>query len=263
MFPTLIHIGGFSLATYGVLVAAAYLGAIYWLKHRLVPGRMKEQDFWAAIYCLFFGALAGGKLLYVLVEWPRFASGELGFIRDFRYGFVYFGGLIGALAMGLAFARRKGIPFLDNADYFSTALPMGHAVGRLGCLMAGCCYGKPSSAPWAVSFSRPDSLVPEPLLGVPLHPTQLYEAAGDAAIAVFLYYGVVRRIEAGRLKPGTAFTVYVLLYSVLRFVVELFRGDERGAFVGGLSPSQLVAAAAFAGAAGLLAARGLWIKSSR
>src|SRR4051812_46840686 len=127
MHPVLIRLGPLTLSTYGVLVAGAYLTGIVWLKNRIgeMP-RMTEDKFWTLIYGLFFGALAGGKLLYVAVEWRAFAAGELGVLRDFRYGFVFFGGFVGALVMGAWLRRRLDLPFLATADYFGVALPLGH-----------------------------------------------------------------------------------------------------------------------------------------
>ncbi|MBI3549395.1 MAG: prolipoprotein diacylglyceryl transferase [Elusimicrobia bacterium] len=262
MIPSLIDFHGYSLATYGVLVAIAYLVGIYWLKSRLVPGRLSESTFWSGIYWLFFGAIGGGKLLYVLLELPRFLSGEIHLVRDFRFGFVFYGGLIGAVAMGAAFCAIKKVEFWGNSDYFGVALPIGHAIGRLGCLAAGCCYGRPTAGSWGVRFTHPDSLVPDALRGVPLHPAQLYESLGDLAIAAFLYGVVLKRVERKVLRPGTTFIAYGFLYAVLRFVVEIFRGDDRGGFLVGLSPSQVVAVAALIGTSMLLVKRGLWNKNS-
>ena len=246
MFPILIHIpnlpffGDFYIATYGVLVATAYLTGILWLKTRAKDMGLDEDRFWTLIYYLFFGAIAGGKILFVLLNWQAFASGQMSFLRDFRFGFVYFGGFIGVVVMGFVFFKGSYREVVRRADYFAAILPVGHAIGRLGCFSAGCCYGRPTSLPWGVKFTDPRSLVAPSLLGVPLHPTQLYEAAGNLAIAAVLFQ-VLRRVRDGKLQPGAAFYLYVVLYAVLRFIVEIYRGDDRGAYVAGLSPSQWIA----------------------
>jgi phosphatidylglycerol---prolipoprotein diacylglyceryl transferase len=246
MHPVLIRIGPLTLSTYGVLVAAAYLTGILWLKARIAEmPRMTEDKFWTLIYGVFFGALAGGKLLYVAVEWRAFASGELGVLRDFRYGFVFFGGLIGALGAGAWLRRRLDIPFLATADYFGVALPLSHWIGRLGCLAAGCCYGRPTSLPWGVRLGGdPASSTPAALWDVPLHPAQLYEAAWDLAIALLLWKAVLPRVKDGRLPRGSVFFGYAALYACGRFVIEFFRGDPRGGGALGLSVSQWLALAA-------------------
>lgn len=261
MLPDLLRWGHLRLATYGVCVAGAYLLGIWWLRGRREAMGLDEKRFWALVYCVFLGALAGGKLFYVLVEWDRFASGQLGFFRDFRFGFVFYGGFLGAALMGFAYGRWAGIPRLPTADYFAAALPMGQAVGRLGCFAAGCCHGRPTELPWGVRFTRPDSLVPEELLGVPLHPAQLYEALGTLLLFPLLLRAL-RRVREGALRPGAVFYGYILAYAVLRLAVEAFRGDDRGGFQPGLSPSQLIAAACIVAAAALLWRNGLWTKRS-
>ncbi|MBI5202940.1 MAG: prolipoprotein diacylglyceryl transferase, partial [Elusimicrobia bacterium] len=145
MFPRLIDIGSFHIASYGLFVALGYLAAIGWLKkHREAMG-LSEDRFWNLIYACFFGAVAGGKIMFIALNWQAYASGQLGFLRDFRYGFVFYGGVLGMLVTGTVYARRAGIPFAKTADYFGVVAPIGQAIGRVGCLAAGCCYGAPTS----------------------------------------------------------------------------------------------------------------------
>ena len=256
MHPTLLQFGDFRLATYGALVAAAYLAGILWLRSQMGRMNLDEDAFWRLVYYLFFGAFAGGKLLYVLVEWRAFASGELHLLRDIRYGFVFFGGLLGAMAMGALYVRGAGASYLRLADPFAAALPMGHAIGRLGCLAAGCCYGRPTGLPWGVRFTDPLCLVEPGLRGLDLHPTQLYEAVGCAAVAAALLR-LLRRVQAGELREGTVLFAYMLAYSVLRFGIEFLRGDDRGGFLWGMSPSQWLGLAVAASAAAAIRLRGL------
>ena len=265
MHPILIDFGAFKLTTYGTFVSLAYLAAILWLQSRRgdMPG-MTEDKFWTMIYGLFFGAIAGGKLLYVAVEWREFAAGRLSLIGDFRYGFVFYGGVLGALAMGVWVQRRIKVSYAATADYFGVALPMGHALGRLGCLGAGCCYGRPTTLPWGVVLGgSPESSTPERWWGVPLHPTQVYESLANAAICLFLLKVLLPRAKRKELVPGTVFLAYVLLYSLARFVVEFYRGDDRGGFLLGLSVSQWIALAGDAGAAGLALRRGVRARRAR
>lgn len=261
MHPILIDFGFWKLSTYGTLVALAYLTAILWLQSRIRTMGITEEKFWFAIYCLFFGAILGGKLLYVAVEWKSFASGELGFFRDFRYGFVFFGGFLGALLTGLFAARRLGVDYLGTADYFGVALPLGQAIGRLGCLAAGCCYGRPTLMPWGIALGgNPACVTPRELWGRALHPAQLYESGADLLIFLFLRRFALPRRERGELVSGTVFLGYVLLYAPARFVVEAYRGDDRGGFLWSLSVSQWIAIGCFAAAALAMARRGILSK---
>lgn len=250
MFPIALQVGSFAIHTYGVLVALGYLAGItYVLKQQRRIG-LSEERLWTLIYVLFAGAIVGGKLAYALASWSAGEGFWTAFVH-FRYGFVFYGGLLGTLAAGAFYVWRRRLSFWRTADPFAAALPLGHAIGRAGCFAAACCYGTPSSAPWAVRFTHPEALVPASLLGVPLHPVQLYEAAGNLAI----FLGVHFRYFAPGARPapaGRAFLVYVVSYAALRFAVEAFRADERGGFVAGLSPSQAVAAVLAAAAAALL-----------
>ncbi|OIO11247.1 MAG: prolipoprotein diacylglyceryl transferase [Elusimicrobia bacterium CG1_02_63_36] len=242
MFPTLIQIGSFRIATYGVIVAAGYLLGIAWLTKERERMGLDEERFWSLIYALFIGAILGGKLMYWGVEWRSLLDGSLHPLRDIRYGFVFFGGLLGSCVTGAWWVRRHKAAYLKLADYFGVALPMGHSIGRLGCLMAGCCAGRPTQVPWAIRFTHPESLVAPHLRGVGLHPTQLYESLAVGAVA-YAALRTIRRVQAGTLPAGSAFALYIGLYSFARFVIEFFRGDDRGGFFFGLSPAQCISLA--------------------
>lgn len=240
MFPVLLRLGPFELAAYGVLVAAGYLAGIAWLQARRGELGLDEDGFWSLVYWIFGGALLGGKLGFALVE--RDASLLW---RDLRYGFVFYGGFSGAALAGWIWTRRRGLSFARLADYFGVALPLGHALGRLGCLAAGCCYGRHTDLPWGVALAGDPSR----------HPTQLYEALADAAIALLVARAGLSRVRDGRWAPGSAFLLYTACYAGARFLIELLRADDRGFILLGLSPSQWAALAALAAAAGLAARR--------
>ncbi|MBI5242370.1 MAG: prolipoprotein diacylglyceryl transferase [Elusimicrobia bacterium] len=259
MFPTLLQIGDFRLATYGVLMVAGYMASIWYLSAKRSKLGLDEAGFSSLICWLFFGAIVGAKLMYWAVEWRGVLSGAVRPLRDFRYGVVFYGGFFGAALTGVVAARRLKIPYLASADYVAAALPLGHGIGRLGCLAAGCCSGTLASVPWALRFTHPDALVPAHLHGRPLHPVQLYEAFGDFAIAAAMVR-LIGRIERKTLAPGTAALAYVLCYAALRFAVEFFRGDDRGGFFVGLSVSQWAALACMGAAGGFLVKRGVKVR---
>ena len=241
MLPVLIRLGPVMVPTYGVLVALGWLAGVRWLVSRRAVLGLSVDEVWELVYWIFGGAFVGGKLMYFLVTPGSF---ELSF-DAVRYGFVYFGGLAGGLVAGLWAARRRKLPVLKLADWFMAALALGHGIGRFGCLAAGCCYGRHTDLPWGVALAGDPSR----------HPTQAYEALLNLALFGLLVRFALPRAEDGRWRPGAAFAAYIIGYSALRFAVEFLRGDDRGAFVAGLSPSQWVAVTAAAVAFAALAAR--------
>jgi phosphatidylglycerol:prolipoprotein diacylglycerol transferase len=203
-------------SAYGALVAAGCVTGVLWLEaHRERLG-LSENAFWAAVWTMLLGAVVGAKGFFVLLGWEHYARGELRFWGDFRVGFVFFGGLLGAALAGWAFAWVRGLSFVRGADYFGVAVPLGHAIGRIGCFLAGCCHGRPP------------------------HPVQLYEAAGLALIA-WISRRVLARVEAGRLVQGSAFQSYLLLYGLLRLLLDPLRADGRPERFLGFSHQQALA----------------------
>ena len=138
---------------------------------------------------------------------------------------MFYGGLILAVTVALIYIRRIGLPLWTTCDVFAPGIALGHVVGRFGCLFAGCCYGKPTTLPWGITFRDPFAAanVGTPL-GTPLHPTQLYEAGAELLILIVLL--VTER--KGKPFPGRTFWLYMLLYAVSRSIIEFYRGDERG-----------------------------------
>lgn len=160
-------------------------------------------------------------------------------------GLTYYGGLIGAVGYAVYFLRRERFPFWKAADMAGFAVAMGLAWGRMGCFLAGCCFGVTCDHPWSAWFPRysPASeaqyrahrLASEALPALPVHPTQLYEAAGSLAIAAVGYYLIAPR----KRFDGQVFVFFLVSYSLLRFAVEILRNDDRGGLLG-LSTSQLI-----------------------
>ena len=245
MHPILFKIGSFELASYGLMTALGYAAAALYLVPRLKKIGLDKDTFWNLLFIAFIGALAGSKLLYIIVSWPQLgatlAEKLTNIVRDFRYGFVFFGGMIVSVGALIYYMKKKGLPLLKTSDFLIVGLPLGHALGRIGCFLAGCCFGRPTTMPWGVRFTDPHSLVAPELLNVPLHPTQLYEAAGNLILFVLLHYA-----SKHPHKDGKILVQYVTCYSVMRFVIEFFRGDYRGAYWLGLSPSQWIALVAAA-----------------
>ncbi|MGH7246634.1 MAG: prolipoprotein diacylglyceryl transferase, partial [Pseudomonadota bacterium] len=178
MLPKLITIGGFYLPTYGVLVAIAFLAALT-ITVRLArrSGLDGELITNLAVYCALAG-LAGAKVLMILFDFNDYVQhpSEIFSFSTLQAAGVFQGGFVLAILTAFLYMRRHALPFLLTADAFAPGIVIGHAIGRLGCFAAGCCWGKACSLPWAVTFRNPEAnrLVGVPL-NVPLHPTQLYE----------------------------------------------------------------------------------------
>jgi len=256
MHPILFQIGSFKLPAYGLMVALGYVAGISYLFRKAAAAGFGKETLSDLVFYSVLGGMAGAKLFYAATYWDQFGTDLLSraayLLRTFQYGFVFYGGLIFGAAVFFLICRRRRLPALKAADLFAPALALGHAFGRVGCFLAGCCHGSPTSCPISVTFTNPASEVNPLYLGVPLHPTQLYEAAGNLAI-FFILNAALRRSLAGKLPAGTVLTAYAGLYSLERFLVEFLRGDDRGALHFGLSPAQLISAAAFAAAVILFA----------
>jgi len=237
VFPKLFDLGPLTIYTYGVLLASAYLGGL-----RLAMTRARRFGLDAnkvldlGIY-IIISALVGAKLLLLVVEWRTLTSSLADMLTLLRSGGVFYGGLILAVTVAFWCIWKYALPFWTTCDAFAPGIALGHVVGRLGCLAAGCCYGRPTDVAWAITFTNPLAAanVGTPL-GIPLHPTQLYEAGAELLILVFL----LATERKGRPFAGRTFWAYMLLYAVSRFVIEIYRGDPRGTVFGALPTSQFI-----------------------
>ena len=237
MHPILFEIGRFPVYTYGVLLAAAYLLGLQFAivrgrKRGLDANRTMDLGIWIII-----SALIGAKALLLIVEWDTFKADPDELWTLLRSGGVFYGGLIAAVSVALWYLWRHRMPVWTVTDAFAPGIALGHVIGRLGCLFAGCCFGiRAEDLPWAITFHSEYAAqnVGTPL-NVPLHPTQLYEAGAELVILILLL--VTER--KGRPFPGRTFWGYMFLYGVSRFIIEFYRGDARG-MIGSFSTSQFV-----------------------
>lgn len=224
MYPKVISFGNFFLPTYGILVALGFLAAIA-IVTRLArrEGLDIERVTNLAVYCALAG-LAGAKLLMFALDFDFYwrNPGNIFSLDTLLSAGVYYGGFLGALGFAWIYMKRQGLPWLKTADIFAPGVALGHAIGRLGCFAAGCCWGSLCPRPWAVTFTNPDAheLTGVPL-GIPLHPAQLYEFAATALVAAWLYRRSLRTH-----RPGLIFGQYLLLYSTARFALEFFRHHQ-------------------------------------
>jgi phosphatidylglycerol:prolipoprotein diacylglycerol transferase len=272
-------VGPITIHTYGVLLVISFLVAIFIARHfakrdDIDPDMVVDMG----VY-IILAALIGAKLLLLIVDWDvysrqfRTLAGEgggavgqaLGFLGSvgayigavaqmgmslLQAGGVFYGGFIAAVIASIWYVRRHDLNLWRVADVAAPAVAIGHGIGRLGCFAAGCCYGIPTDLPWGVTFTDTYSgtLVGVPL-NVPLHPTQLYEAATNLMLGGFLMWFFPRRKYKGQV-----FWMYVLIYATLRFFHEFLRADPRGFLFGGaLSTSQFIAIIGAVIALGMLA----------
>jgi phosphatidylglycerol:prolipoprotein diacylglycerol transferase len=242
VYPRLLTTPFYTLHTFGVLLAAAYLTALWWLvrsgrRAGIDPDTLSSLGFWA-----IFGAILGAKALMVVRSFPDYAANpaEL-FSRSFLTSAGdFYGGFVGGVVASIIFFKlNPSLSFWPLADLCAPAIALGQAIGRIGCLMAGDDYGRATTLPWAVTFTDPDAAsVGGAPLGVALHPVQAYESIVCLALFAFLVW-----LSRRKRFDGEVLIAYSLLYGVARFILEYFRGDaDRGFVFNGLfSTSQFIA----------------------
>ena len=242
MFPRLLHFGNFSLPTYGFMAAMGLICGLL-LIVRLGRDRGIDPDkLWNLGIVAILSGVAGAKLLMLLVDFGYYSEhpGEVFSLSTLQAGGVWSGGLVLAIVMCVWYMRRNQMPVLASCDVFAPGLALGHAFGRLGCFAAGCCWGRETHVPWAVTFKNPlaEQIVGTPL-GIPLHPTQLYELVLELANCVFLVWLLRRKKFEGQII-GT----YLITYGIGRYFTEFFRGDPgRGELFGFMTDTQGIAVA--------------------
>ncbi len=225
MYPKLIEIGSFYLPTYGVLVALGFLaGLAVTVKLGRRAGYNSELITNLAVYVALSGML-GAKIAMILFDWRQYLAepSRIVSFETLQAAGVFQGGLILALITAYFYMKKQGLPVLGTADAFAPGVSIGHAIGRLGCFAAGCCWGVECDLPWAVRFHDP---VAFGLTGVPLevglHPTQLYESAAELALFAGLYF-LSKKPHA----PGRIIGLYLVLSSLMRFGIEFLRFHQQ------------------------------------
>jgi phosphatidylglycerol:prolipoprotein diacylglycerol transferase len=246
MHPVLFEFGPVRIFTYGFFLAVAFLSAVYLASREAGRLGLPVARFYDLCFYLILSAIVGSRLVYVLLEWPTFVAHPLKVFALWEGGLVFHGGVILALIIAFFYMRRHALPWRTTLDALALGSPVGQFFGRIGCFMAGCCYGSPSKVPWAVTFTNPESLCP---VKEPLHPAQLYEAF--LALGVF---GVLYSLRARKRFPGQLALTYLCLAGLVRFFVEFFRNpfDYRGPVLWGWMPMTQAIALAIAIISGVL-----------
>ncbi|MBT3194297.1 MAG: prolipoprotein diacylglyceryl transferase [Verrucomicrobia bacterium] len=246
MHSVLFEVGPLTIHWYGVMMAVGFVAALTsWILLGRTCGR-DAQSCSDLLFWVMLSGILGARLAYVAEHWSEYAAEPLTILRVNEGGLIFYGGLIAAGAVILLYARRRREPALPLVDFSLTAVPLAHAFGRIGCFLHGCCFGKCTELPIGVQFPQGsaswithyhagmiDKMAP---LSRSIHPVQLYEAGYNVIIYTILIW-TFRRSK----RAGTVSGVYMVLYSLGRFVLEFFRGDRGERWeVLGLSVGQAV-----------------------
>lgn len=240
MQPIAFHLGPITIHWFGICIAAAFFAGMWTAVRRAprigVPGELVAD---LVVPWLLLGSVLGARIMFVTTYWSDEFTGkpwwEMFMIQ--RGGLVFYGGLIGAAITVIAFARIKKIPLWKLADILAPSIALGSVFGRIGCLMNGCCFGRACEMPWAIRF--PADHVTQ---GLPIHPTQIY----DALLNLALYFGLAWLFRFRRKFDGQIFAMYLMCYAVTRSTVEFFRGDyPDGHLHNGLTPAHLISIGIF------------------
>lgn len=240
MYP-LIHITDTLIfPTYLVIISFLYTFGTYWIFKRSRGHGLSGQLAMDISIAIMVGGLVGSRSLHVFFEYPSFYLEEpLEIFKIWNGGFVFYGGLIGGfLAAYLVVRHRKENPFAWM-DVFAPVLAVGYGIGRMGCLLAGCCYGLECDLPWAISYPAD---LGNPPAGVLRHPVPIYDLM--ASLIIFLILFVMEKFKS-RLpiylqKSGSLFFVWMFLFGIQRIIMEDLRDDFRGPAIAGLTISTLI-----------------------
>ncbi|EKD51454.1 MAG: hypothetical protein ACD_62C00248G0001 [uncultured bacterium] len=226
-FPKFLPLlGGHSIHVYGLMIALAFLLGLVWVKYESRRMGLDEAKMIDFVFYLMIAGLVGSRLFYIFDSVPDFWSDPLVLFRVWQGGLVFQGGVIGSVVVAIWLTKKYKLRFFQTADVFAPALSLGHGLGRVGCFFAGCCFGKqcPVDFPLGITFPPiPNGIAPH---DVPLYPTQLTEVVCELIIFTILF--IFRKKKK---FDGSVFLLYVMLYSVLRYFIEFFRGDISRGFV--------------------------------
>lgn len=226
-----IQIGPITIHMYGMMIGIGFVAAYLSCCVRARKKGLSEDIVWGILLCAVLGAVTGTRLLYYLVSIPQILE-DPSILWNFKNGYVVYGGIIFGVLFGYIYCRHKKVPFLKYFDLVMPSVAVAQGFGRIGCFFAGCCYGKQTDSWFHIIYTH-SSFAPN---HVPLIPTQLLSSAGNFVIAGILFW-----YSSKTKRDGKVGALYMILYSIGRFFIEIFRNDFRGE-LGGLSTSQLISA---------------------
>ncbi|MPQ42205.1 prolipoprotein diacylglyceryl transferase [Clostridium tarantellae] len=230
MKPILFEFFGIKIYSYGLMIGIGIISAIFLLTSRAKKKGYDEDSLFNLIIITVISGILGGKALYIITDFNYIKNNPTVIFSQFGYGFVIYGAIIlGALA-AIIYSKRKGWSILEIGDLLVPSLALAQGFGRIGCFLAGCCYGAETTSVLSVVFPA-GGLAPA---GIHLHPTQIYCSIFDFTLAFFLLW-----YDKKKSSKGKTFAMYLIIYSIGRFLVEFLRNDPRGS-VGELSTSQFI-----------------------
>jgi len=214
-------------------MALAFIAGLWTAMRRARREKISGETIADVTLWLMIGAILGARFVYVTTYWKEeFADQPLSEIFMIQHGgLVYYGGLIGAAIAGIIYIRWKKLPLWKIADIVAPSIALGSMFGRTGCLLNGCCYGRPTGLPWGIRFPAD-----HPTGGVPVHPTEIYDGLLNLVLYFFLAWMFRRKKFDGQI-----FATYLLCYAITRSFVEYFRGDYTNLHYHlGLTPAQWI-----------------------
>lgn len=230
MKPILLDLWGFKIYGYGLMIAIGIISAVLLLSKRAKEKGYNEDHILNMTIIAVISGVLGGKILHIITDFKFVISDPSSIIKNFGEGFVIYGAIIGGALGAYIYCKKKQWDVLEVFDLITPSLPLAQGFGRIGCLFAGCCYGAETNVPWAIVFKE-SPFAPS---NVHLHPTQIYSAIFNFVLAIFLIW-----YDKNNKVKGRTFSMYLICYSVGRFLVEFLRDDPRGN-VGVLSTSQFI-----------------------
>ncbi len=251
MYSTLFHIGGIPVHGFGLCLALGFLAAWQAAARLYRKTKRNPDDLSVLVTWTMISGIVGARVAYVLEHWTReFADNPMQIFRVDSGGLMFYGGLIGAILAGSIYLRIKRENYIEMFDIALTAVPIGQAFGRLGCFLHGCCHGK--MAEWGVCFPKGSpawhlqvsegKLSSAALQSLPVIPSQLLESIADFGLFLLLFLG----FDWLRKRPGSSTMGYLAGYAIIRYCVELTRGDDRMRVVAGIfSISQFISVCLF------------------
>lgn len=248
MFPKLFEIdlswlsreiGKVAIHTYGFIFAIAFFVSFLVFRRYLRKESISDKIAYDLFFYIVISALAGSKLFLIIIDWRYYLNDPKEILYAIaRYGGVFYGGLLSSIVVSILYLNHNKLPILKVTDCASPAIALGLSIGRWACLSAGCCYGSYSELPWAIIYKDvyASKTVGTPI-GISLHPAPIYESVAALLIFIFIVFYMRRKS-----KDGNVFSILLILLGIERFIIENYRGDDRGfIFNGLLSVSQFLA----------------------
>ncbi len=279
MLPVLFNIGPLAIHMYGLMIAVGFLCVLYLSQRDAIARGYSPKVFSDLAFLLLVIGIAGTRVAHIIMFPQEYSWNDpLGWIAVWRGGLVFQGAIPPTLLFTIWYLRRHKVPFWPACDIMFPYVPLGHAFGRIGCFMNGCCYGKPSEVAWAIPARRVPWDTTQTPIGSPafldhmsrysdvtseshwshaIHPTQLYESGG-----LFILFGLMLLLrKQWNPFPGFTMPAYFVLYGILRFIVEMYRGDHNPVRVGAFTDQQVFSLVA--AAIGVILFIILWIRARR